>query len=125
LNKKENELKEKREDALQNVVAEITSKQIEFNELKSEEKVIRNTRFYENEIKQLETELAELRAVTYKNRSEKAIKSNLVQTLQKEWEETDSKLKQSLSNQIAKINKRIITKTKAKIIKKSKKILYI
>jgi hypothetical protein len=110
LNKKENELKEKREDALQNIVAEITSKQIEFNELKSEEKVIRNTRFYENEIKQLETELAELRAITYKNRSEKAIKSNLVQTLQKEWEETDAKLKQTLSNQINKVNNEIIKK---------------
>jgi peptidoglycan hydrolase CwlO-like protein len=75
------------------MTAEITSKQIEFNELKSEEKVIRNTRFYENEIKQLETELAELRAVTYKNRSEKAIKSNLVQTLQKEWESAEAKIK--------------------------------
>jgi len=110
LNKKENELKEKREDALQNMTAEITSKQIEFNELKSEEKVIRNTRFYENEIKQLETELAELRAVTYKNRSEKAIKSNLVQTLQKEWESAEAKIKTSLSNQIAKVNNEIIKK---------------
>ncbi|MFL5752558.1 MAG: ATP-binding protein [Bacteroidia bacterium] len=109
-NKKDNELKEKRERTIGELNAEVTSKQIEFNELKSEEKVIRNTRFYENEIKLLETELAELRAVTYKNRSEKAIKSNMVQTLQKEWENTEGKLKSSLSNQIAKINNEIIKK---------------
>ncbi|MCD6066421.1 MAG: ATP-binding protein [Bacteroidetes bacterium] len=110
LNKKENELKQRREDALADASAEITSKQIEFNELKSEEKVIRNTRFYEAEIKQLETELAELRAVTYKNRSEKAIKSNLIQTLQKEWEATEAKIKSSLANQVTKVNNEIIKK---------------
>lgn len=110
LNKKENELKQKREEGLADITAEITAKQIEFNELKSEEKVIRNTRFYETEIKQLDTELAELRAVTYKNRSEKAIKSNLIQTLQKEWEATEAKIKTSLSNQVAKVNNEIIKK---------------
>ncbi len=109
-NKKDGELKEKRERSLGDLNAEVTSKQIEFNELKSEEKVIRNTRFYENEIKLLETELAELRAVTYKNRSEKAIKSNMIQTLQKEWENTEGKLKSSLSNQLSKINNEIIKK---------------
>ena len=56
------------------------------NELKSEEKVIRTTRFYEQEIKNLESELAELRAVSYKNKSERAIKQNMVVTIQREWE---------------------------------------
>ena len=51
---------------------DVYKRQIEFNELKSEEKVIRNTRFYETEIKNLENELAELRAVSYKNKSERA-----------------------------------------------------
>lgn len=107
-NKKDAELKQKREDALSEVNAEVTSKQIEFNELKAEEKVIRNTRFYENEIKAHETELAELRAISYKNKSERAIKSNMVQTIQKEWEALEQKLKGSLSNQIQKTNNEII-----------------
>lgn len=107
-NKKDAELREKRDNTLEEVTAEITSKQIEFNELKSEEKVIRNTRFYESEIKNLEQELAELRAVNYKNKSERAIKQNLIQTLQREWEQTEAKLKGSLSNQVNKINNEII-----------------
>lgn len=107
-NKKDGELREKRDNSLEEVTSEITAKQIEFNELKSEEKVIRNTRFYENEIKALETELAELRAVNYKNKSERAIKQNLVQTLQREWEQTEAKLKASLSNQVNTINNEII-----------------
>ncbi|MBS1636923.1 MAG: ATP-binding protein [Bacteroidetes bacterium] len=107
-NKKDAELKQKREDALSETNAEITAKQIEFNELKSEEKVIRNTRFYENEIKAHEMELAELRAVSYKNKSERAIKQNMVQTLQKEWEALELKLKTSLQNQIQKTNNEII-----------------
>lgn len=107
-NKKDNELKQKREDALAELNAEVTAKQIEFNELKAEEKVIRNTRFYEAEIKAHETELAELRAINYKNKSERAIKSNLVQTNQKEWENLEQKLKSSLSNQIQKTNNEII-----------------
>lgn len=106
--KKDSELKQKREDSLVNLNAEVTSKQIEFNELKAEEKVIRNTRFYETEIKAQETELAELRAINYKNKSERAIKSNLVQTNQKEWESLEQKLKSSLSNQIQKTNNEII-----------------
>lgn len=107
-NKKDAELKSKRDETLEEVGAEITAKQIEFNELKSEEKVIRNTRFYETEIKQLETELSELRAVTYKNKSERAIKQNMIQTLQREWENTEQRLKSSLSNQVNKINNEII-----------------
>lgn len=109
-NRKDAELREKRDRELQEINAEVTAKQIEFNSLKSEEKVIRNTRFHDAEIKQLETELAELRAVTYKNRSEKAIKSNLIQTLQKEWENTENRIKTSLSNQINKVNTEIIKK---------------
>jgi hypothetical protein len=107
-NKKDTELKSKREETIEEVTAETTAKQIEFNELKSEEKVIRNTRFYETEIKGLETELAELRAVNYKNKSERAIKTNMVQTLTREWEATELKLKTSLSNQVNKINNEII-----------------
>jgi hypothetical protein len=107
-NKKDTELKAKREETIEEVSAETTAKQIEFNELKSEEKVIRNTRFYEAEIKGLETELAELRAVNYKNKSERAIKTNMVQTLTREWEATELKLKTSLSNQVSKINNEII-----------------
>ncbi|MCF8423200.1 MAG: ATP-binding protein [Bacteroidia bacterium] len=116
-NKKDAELKQKREDALNDLNAEVTSKQIEFNELKAEEKVIRNTRFYETEIKGLETELADLRAINYKNKSELAIKTNLVQTNQKEWENLEIKLKSSLSNQIQKTNNEIIrVKTEIKAI---------
>ena len=107
-NKKDAELKQKREDALTDLNAEVTSKQIEFNELKAEEKVIRNTRFYENEIKAQETELAELRAINYKNKSERAIKTNLVQTNQKEWENLEQKLKTASAHQVQKTNNEII-----------------
>ncbi|MBI3520001.1 MAG: ATP-binding protein [Bacteroidetes bacterium] len=116
-NKKDAEFKTKREEALSELNAEVTAKQIEFNELKAEEKVIRNTRFYEAEIKAQETELADLRAINYKNKSELAIKTNLVQTNQKEWEALELKLKTSLSNQIQKTNNEIIrVKTEIKTI---------
>lgn len=116
-NKKDVELKQRREDALSELNAEVTSKQIEFNELKAEEKVIRNTRFYETEIKAQESELADLRAINYKNKSELAIKTNLVQSNQKEWESLELKLKTSLSNQIQKTNNEIIRlKTEIKTI---------
>jgi hypothetical protein len=107
-NKKDTELKSKREEAIDELNSETTAKQIEFNELKSEEKVIRNTRFYEAEIKGLESELAELRAINYKNKSERAIKQNMVQTLTREWEALELKLKTSLNNQVNKINNEII-----------------
>lgn len=107
-NKRDAELKQKRDEALSDVNAEVTAKQIEFNELKSEEKVIRNTRFYEQEIKALETELAELRAINYKNKSEKAIKQNMVQTIQREWEALELKIKTALNNKINQSNADII-----------------
>lgn len=107
-NKRDAELKQKREEALEEVTSEVTAKQIEFNELKSEEKVIRNTRFYEQEIKALENELSELRAVSYKNKSERAIKQNMIQTLQREWEALEVKLKTSLSNRVNQTNNEII-----------------
>jgi hypothetical protein len=107
-NKRDAELKQKREEALGVINGEITAKQIEFNELKSEEKVIRNTRFYEQEIKSLETELSELRAVNYKNKSERAIKQNMVQTLQREWEALEVKSKSSLTNRVNQTNNEII-----------------
>ncbi|MDP3558619.1 MAG: ATP-binding protein [Bacteroidota bacterium] len=107
-NKRDNELKQKRDEGVNEVGSEITAKQIEFNELKSEEKVIRTTRFYEDEIKDLESELAELRAVSYKNKSERAIKQNMVQTLQREWEALETKLKASLSNRVNQTNNEII-----------------
>ncbi|MDO9000216.1 MAG: ATP-binding protein [Bacteroidota bacterium] len=107
-NKRDNELKQKRDEGVNEVSSEITAKQIEFNELKSEEKVIRTTRFYEDEIKDLESELAELRAVSYKNKSERAIKQNMVQTLQREWEALETKLKASLSNRVNQTNNEII-----------------
>jgi hypothetical protein len=116
-NKKDTELKQKREDSLSELNLEVTAKQIEYNELKAEEKVIRNTRFYETEIKAQETELADLRAINYKNKSELAIKTNLVQTNQKEWENLEAKLKSSLSNQVQKTNNEIIKiKTEIKSI---------
>jgi hypothetical protein len=99
-NKRDAELKHKRDESMAEVNAEITAKQIEFNELKSEQKVITSTRYYEHEIRSLESELAELRAVTYKNKSERAIKSNMVQTIQREWEALELKLKTSLSNRV-------------------------
>lgn len=107
-NKRDAELKDKREEALSELNNELTAKQIEFNELKSEEKVIRNTRFYEVEIKNLENELAELRAVSYKNKSERAIKQNMVSTLQREWEALEQRLKTSLNNRINSTNNEII-----------------
>lgn len=109
-NRKESELKDRRDKVLEEVNAEITAKQIEFNELRSEEKVIRNTRVHEGQIKEIETELNELRAVTYKNRSERAIKANIAQTLQKEWETAELKLKTQLSGRIEKANEEIIAK---------------
>ncbi|MFI5164501.1 MAG: ATP-binding protein, partial [Bacteroidia bacterium] len=108
--RKENELKERRDKVVAEINSEITSKQIEFNELKSEEKVIRSSRFYEKEIKELEAELNELRAITYKNRSEKAIKNNLVLTLQKDWEGSELKLKSQLTGKIEKVNEEINAK---------------
>jgi hypothetical protein len=107
-NKRDAELKQKRDESFNEVNSEVTAKQIEFNELKSEEKVIRTTRFYEQEIKDLESELAELRAVSYKNKSERAIKQNIAQTMQREWEALEQKLKSSLSNRINQTNNEII-----------------
>jgi hypothetical protein len=106
-NKRDGELKQKRDESLQEVNAEVTSKQIEFNELKSEEKVIRSTRFYENEIRSLESGLAELRAVSYKNKSEGAIKQNMVQSLQREWEALELRLKNALNNRVNQTNTEI------------------
>jgi len=103
-NKRDVELKQKRDEALNEVNADVTHKQIEFNELKSEEKVIRNTRFYEQEIKALESELAELRALSYKNKSERAIKQNMVTTIQREWEALETKLKTALGNRVNQTN---------------------
>jgi hypothetical protein len=115
--KKDVELKQKREEEITEINADITTKQIEFNELKAEEKVIRNTRFYETEIKGQETELADLRAINYKNKSELAIKNNLVQSNQKEWENLELRLKTSLNNQIQITNNEIIrVKTEIKVI---------
>ncbi len=108
--RKETELKERRDKVVAEINTEITSKQIEFNELRSEEKVIRTSRFYEREIKDLEEELNELRAITYKNRSEKAIKNNLALTLQKEWESSELKLKSQLSAKIDNVNQDIAIK---------------
>ncbi len=107
-NKRDSELKTKREEGMSDLNAEITSKQIEFNELKSDEKVIRSTRFYEAEIKALESELAELRAISYKNKSERAIKQNMVQTYQREWEAIEAKLKGALNNEVNRTNNEII-----------------
>jgi hypothetical protein len=109
-NRKENDLKDRRDKMLAEINSEVTAKQIEFNELKSEEKVIRSTRFHEEEIKDLEAELNELRAITYKNRSERAIKNNLVQSLQKEWENSELKLKSALNAEIEKGNTYITQK---------------
>jgi hypothetical protein len=109
-NRKEGELKDRRDKVVEEVNSEITAKQIEFNELRSEEKVIRTSRAYEKEIKDIETELNELRAVTYKNRSDKAIKANMVATLQREWETAEQKLKAQLIDRIEKANEAIAAK---------------
>ncbi|MCW3077641.1 MAG: ATP-binding protein, partial [Bacteroidetes bacterium] len=107
-NKRDAELKQKREEAVSELNSEVTAKQIEFNQLKSDEKVIRNTRFYEAEIKALENELADLRAISYKNKSERAIKQNMVQTIQREWESLETRLKSSLTNRVNQTNIEII-----------------
>ena len=52
----------------------------------------------------MENELAELRAVSYKNKSERAIKQNMVSTLQREWEALEQRLKLSLNNRINQTN---------------------
>jgi hypothetical protein len=106
--KRETDLKQKREDAMSDISSEVTAKQIEFNQLKSDEKVIKSTRFYEEEIRSLENELAELRAVNYKNKSERAIKQNMVATIQREWENTESKLKTSLSSKATQTNTEVV-----------------
>lgn len=112
--KRDSELKNKRDQSLDDVNAEVTAKQIEFNQLRSDEKVIRSTRFFEDEIRNLENELAELRAVNYKNKSERAIKQNMVQTIQREWESLEMRLKTSLSNRVNQTNAEI-TKVKNEI----------
>ena len=106
-NKREAELKQKREEINIEVNAEVTAKQIEFNQLKSEEKVIKSTRYFDQEIRDLENELAELRAVSYKNKSERAIKQNLIHSIQREWESLETKLKTSLGNRVNQINNEI------------------
>jgi hypothetical protein len=108
--KKEIELGRKRDEVLADINSEYTSKQIEFNELKSEEKVIRSTRFHDTEIRHLDTELADLNSASLKNRSEKSIKNNMIQTLQREWENAETKIKTSLSNAVTKINNEIVKK---------------
>jgi hypothetical protein len=105
--RRDSELKAKRDESLQEVNAEITAKQIEFNQLKSDEKVIRHTRHYELEMRGLESELAELRAVNYKNKSERAIKQNMVHSIQREWESVETRLKNSLSTRISQTNTEI------------------
>ena len=116
-NKRDAELKQKREESLIELNSEATAKQIEFNQMKSEEKVIRSTRFYEQEIKNIENELAELRAVSYKNKSERAIKQNMAQTIQREWENIEIKLKTALTNRVNQTNIEIINlKTEIKDI---------
>ena len=52
--------------------------------------------------------MAELRAINYKNKSERAIKTNLVQSNQKEWENLEQKLKTASSVQVQKTNNEII-----------------
>lgn len=106
-NNLESALKEKRDEAFKEINDEITTKQIEFSQLKSEEKVIRTTRFYEQEIKKIDNELAELRALNYKNKSERAIKQNAAQTIQREWENIETKSKASLNNRINQTNNEI------------------
>ncbi|MBC7863892.1 MAG: ATP-binding protein, partial [Bacteroidia bacterium] len=108
--KKEVELGAKRDEIIAEINSEYTSKQIEFNGLRSEEKVIRSTRFHDVEIRQLEAELADLHSAALKNRSEKSIKNNLIQTLQREWENAETKIKTSLSNTLSKVNNEIAKK---------------
>jgi hypothetical protein len=105
--RRDSELKHKRDEAFTEVNAEITAKQIEFNQLRSDEKVIRSTRYYEQEIRGLETELSELRSVSLKNKSERVIKQNMAQTLQREWESAETRLKTSLANRINQTNTEI------------------
>ena len=46
--------------------------------------------------------------MSYKNKSERAIKQNMVQTIQREWEALEVKLKTSLSNRVNQTNNEII-----------------
>lgn len=99
-NKTDSRLKLERDEKLAAIQEEWTSKQIEINEIKNQEKLITGTRFYEHEIRLLEQEISELLAISLKNKSERAIKQNLVQTLQREWEHHEQKLKSALQLQV-------------------------
>lgn len=107
---KESNLSKKRDEFLNEINNEHTSKQIEFNELKSEEKMTRSHRFHDSEIRQLELEMGDLSSAALKNRTEKAIKNNMINALQKEWENAESKIKTSLSNAANKMNNEILKK---------------
>ncbi len=106
-NTNETELKRKKDAVLLELNREDNSKQQEYSELKASEKIIKSERLFENEIKEKESELADLRAITYKNKSEKAIKTNMVSSIQKEWESLEAQLKMSLQHQTEKANAEI------------------
>jgi hypothetical protein len=108
--KKEMELSFRRDESLSEVSAEYTAKQIEFNELRSDEKLIKGTHYHDQEIRMLESELTELNTATLKNRSEKAIKSNIINTLQREWEDAENKLKTNVANAITKVSNETVKK---------------
>jgi nitrogen fixation protein FixH len=106
-NKKENEARERKDNLLGTLTNDLTQKQIELNDLKSEERIIRGTRFNDVEINQLNQELLELQAITFKNRSDKSIKANNIDSLQREWESKEKQLNENLQLFMSKTNAEI------------------
>ncbi len=98
--RQEEELRRKKDAELQNLQAQITERQIELNQLQSEQKLIKNTRYYDDEIRSLDVQLQEIRGIIYKNKSDAAIKQNRIDSLQKDWENEEYKLNQKLQLEI-------------------------
>lgn len=90
--KRETELKNQLQQAIQTIQQEINQKQIDLGQLKSEEKIASNIQPYDQEIKQLELEITELKTKIYTNKSDLAIKQNQIEALQKEWQNVEKQL---------------------------------
>ncbi len=105
--KKETELKNQLQSLVYNINQEISQKQIELGQLKSEEKISANVQPYEKEIKQFELEITELKTKIYTSKSELAIKQNQVSALQKEWQNTEKQFQSKFENFTKNIQKQI------------------
>ncbi len=106
-NKREASLKQQLQSAIASIDNDLNQKQIELGQLKSEEKISANIQPYEKEIKQLELEITELKTKIYTGKSELAIRQNQVESLQKEWQNTEKQLQQKFETTTAQIQQQI------------------